>query len=55
MNYPPEVEEFLQAYERIILDERGIIKLQSSDFYKTLEHTDLRVWSSIFIKTNPNM
>ncbi len=55
MNYPPEVEEFLQAYERILLDERGIIKLLPAEFYKTLDNTDLRVWSSIFIKTNPNM
>lgn len=44
MNYSPEVEEFLQAYDRLLLDERGIIKLQSADFYKTLEYTDLRVW-----------
>jgi hypothetical protein len=44
MNYPPEVQEFLQKYDRIILDERGIIKLQPANFYKTLDYTDLRVW-----------
>ncbi len=55
MNYPPEIQEFLEKYDRLLLDSRGIIKLQSADFYKTLDHTDLRVWYSIFIKTNPNM
>lgn len=44
MNYPPEVQEFLQTYDRLLLDERGIIKLQSADFYKTIEHTNLRIW-----------
>ena len=28
----------------MLLDERGIIKLQSADFYKTIDNTDLRVW-----------
>ena len=61
MNFPPEiearkcrihsayspslVEEFLEKYDRLLLDERGIIKLQSADFYQTLDYTDLRVWS----------
>lgn len=44
MNYSPEILEFLQAYDRILLDERGIIKLQSADFYKSVDYTDLRVW-----------
>ena len=44
MNYPPEVQEFLEKYDRILLDDRGIIKLQSADFYKTLDNADLRVW-----------
>ena len=44
MIYPPEVQEFLAKYDRFLLDERGIIKLQSADFYKTIDNTDLRVW-----------
>jgi hypothetical protein len=44
MNYPPEIQEFLQKYDRLILDDQGIIKLQSADFYKTLDYTELRVW-----------
>lgn len=44
MNYPPEVQEFLQTYDRLLLDSEGIIKLQSADFYKTLDNTDLSVW-----------
>jgi hypothetical protein len=44
MIFPPEVEEFLQKYDRILLDDQGIIKLQSADFYKTLDYTELRVW-----------
>ena len=44
MIYPPEIQEFLEKYDRIFLDERGIIKLQSADFYKTIDNTDLRVW-----------
>jgi hypothetical protein len=27
MIYPPEVEEFLKKYDRILLDDQGIIKL----------------------------
>ena len=45
MIFPPEIEEFLSKYDRLLLDERGIIKLQSADFYQTLDYTDLRVWS----------
>ncbi len=47
-----EIQEFLLpirlrsahwlSANRALLDERGIIKLQSADFYKTLDHTDLR-------------
>ncbi len=33
MNYPPEIQEFLEKSARLILDERGIIKLQSAEFY----------------------
>ncbi|WP_156114132.1 hypothetical protein [Myxosarcina sp. GI1] len=44
MNYPPEIQEFLQKYDRLFLDEWGIIKLHSADFYKTIDYTDLRVW-----------
>ncbi|BAZ47099.1 hypothetical protein NIES4102_41450 (plasmid) [Chondrocystis sp. NIES-4102] len=44
MIYPPEVQEFLEKYDRILLDPQGILKLQSADFYKTLDNTDLRVW-----------
>ena len=44
MIYPPEIQEFLEKYDRILLDDRGIIKLQSADFYKTIDNTDLRVW-----------
>ena len=44
MIFPPEIEEFLAKYDRIFLDERGIIKLQSADLYKTIDNADLRVW-----------
>ena len=44
MNYPPEVEEFLQAYDRLLLDEKGIIKLFPAEFYHSLDYDDLRVW-----------
>ncbi len=44
MIYPPEVEEFLRKYDRILLDERGIIKLLPTEFYHSLNYTDLRVW-----------
>ena len=44
MNYPPEVREFLEKYDRLFLNEQGIIKLQSADFYKTIDNADLRVW-----------
>ena len=40
----PEVQEFLEKYDRLLLDDQGIIKLQSADFYKTLDNADLRVW-----------
>ncbi len=44
MNYPPEIQEFLQAYDSILLDERGIVKLFPAEFYHSLDNTDLRVW-----------
>ena len=44
MNYPPEIQEFLEKFDRALLDERGIIKLLPAEFYKTLDYTDLRVW-----------
>ena len=44
MNYPPEVQEFLQKYDRLLLDERGIIKLQLAEFYHSIDYDDLRVW-----------
>ena len=44
MIFPPEFQEFLTKYDRIFLDERGIIKLQPADFYKTIDNADLRVW-----------
>ena len=44
MNYPPEVQEFLQKYDRILLNERGIIKLFPAELYHSLDNTDLRVW-----------
>ena len=44
INYPPEIQEFLETYDSVLLDEKGIIKLQSADFYKTLDNADLRVW-----------
>lgn len=40
----PEVQEFLAKYDRLLLDERGIIKLQPAKFYHSLDNTDLRVW-----------
>ncbi len=44
MNYPPEIQDFLQAYDSILLDDRGIIKLFPAEFYHSLDNTDLRVW-----------
>ena len=44
MIFPPEIQEFLEKYDRLFLDERGIIKLQSADLYKTIDNADLRVW-----------
>ena len=55
INPLPEIQEFLEKYECILKDEWGIVRLQSDNFYKTLNYTDLRVWYSIFMKTNPNM
>ena len=44
MIFPPEIQEFLKKYDRVFLDEQGIIKLQPADFYKTIDNADLRVW-----------
>ena len=44
MNYPPEIQEFLQAYDSVLLDDRGIIKLFPAEFYHSLDYDDLRVW-----------
>ncbi|MGV2830666.1 hypothetical protein [Myxosarcina sp. GI1(2024)] len=41
MIFPPEVQEFLEKYDRLLLEERGIIKLKSADFYQSLDYTDL--------------
>ena len=44
MNYPPEIQEFLEAYDRVLLDDQGIIKLFPAEFYHSLDYDDLRVW-----------
>ena len=44
MNYPPEIQEFLKKYDRILLDEQGIIKLFPAEFYHSIDNADLRVW-----------
>ncbi|MBE9044921.1 hypothetical protein IQ255_10965 [Pleurocapsales cyanobacterium LEGE 10410] len=44
MIFPPEVQEFLQKYDRLLLDERGIIKLFPAEFYHSIDNDDLRVW-----------
>lgn len=44
MIYPNEIEEFLEKYDRIFLDDQGIIKLQKADFCNTIDNADLRVW-----------
>ena len=44
MIFLPEIEEFLSKYDRLLLDEQGIIKLHSADFYQGLDNTDLRGW-----------
>ena len=44
INTDAELEELLQKYDYLILDDLGIIKLQSADFYQTLDYTELRVW-----------
>ena len=42
--FPPEIEEFLQAYDSILLDDRGIIKLQPAELYRRIDNAHLRVW-----------
>ena len=44
MIYPPEIQEFLQAYDRILLDENGIIKLFPAELYRGIDNASLRVW-----------
>ena len=44
MIYPPEVQEFLEKYDRLLLNSRGIIKLLPAEFYHSLDYDDLRVW-----------
>ena len=44
MIYPPEIQEFLQKYDRLLLDPKGIVELQPANFYKTIDNIDLRVW-----------
>ena len=44
MIFPPEVQEFLERYDRLLLDSEGIIKLLPAEFYHSLDNTDLRVW-----------
>lgn len=44
MIYPPEVQEFLEKYDRLLLDEQGIIKLFPAEFYHSLDNDSLRVW-----------
>ena len=45
MIFPPEVQEFLEIYDSVLLDERGIIKLFPAEFYHSIDNDDLRVWS----------
>ena len=45
MNIPPEIEEFLDKYDRLLLDSKGIIKLQPAEFYHHIDNTKLRVWA----------
>ena len=44
MNIPPEIQEFLQAYDRLLLNEQGIIKLFPAEFYHEIDNASLRVW-----------
>lgn len=44
MIYPPEIEEFLQAYDDVLLDEKGILKLQPAELYRGIDNAHLRVW-----------
>ena len=44
MIYPPEVQEFLEKYDRLLLDSEGIIKLQPAEFYHRIDNDHLRVW-----------
>lgn len=44
MNYPPEIQEFLHKYDRLLLDSDGIIKLFPAEFYHSLDNDSLRVW-----------
>lgn len=44
MIFPPEIQEFLEKYDRFLLDEREIIKLFPSEFYHSLNNDSLRIW-----------
>ena len=44
MIFPPEVQEFLEIYDSVLLDEEGIIKLFPAEFYHSLDYDDLRIW-----------
>ena len=44
MIYPPEIQEFLEKYNRLFLDERRIIKLFPAELYRGIDNASLRVW-----------
>ena len=44
MIFPPEIQEFLEKYDRVLLDEQGIINLFPAEFYHSLDNDSLRVW-----------
>ena len=44
MNIPPEIQEFLETYDRLLLNEQGIIKLFPAEFYHEIDNAELRVW-----------
>ena len=43
INTNTELEEFLQKYDRIILDEQGIIKLLPAEFYHSLDNIEVNL------------
>lgn len=44
IKFDTDLEDLLQYYDKLILDERGIIKLESAKFYQSLDYTELRFW-----------